>query len=191
MSRTRPDADPRPDRRPVLRLRPAYDRRQRAGAARPPRRRPAARHGVIDGAGDPVPDALLEIWQADADGVGRRSSQGSLRRDGCTFTGWGRAATDGDGHYSFTTCDPGPTEAGAAPFFALTRLRPRPAQPALHPRLPARRRGGAGRRPAARRRCPRTAAATLVAARGRARAPLRHPAAGRAARPSSCAYPGH
>jgi len=68
---------------------------------------------VYDGAGDPVPDALLELWQADAQGdVVQRP--GSLRRDGSTFTGFGRAATGADGHYSFTTLEP------AAPFFAVT-----------------------------------------------------------------------
>ena len=45
---------------------------------------------------------------------------GSLRRDGFTFTGWGRAATDDAGHYSFSTVRPGPVVAGSAPFFALT-----------------------------------------------------------------------
>jgi protocatechuate 3,4-dioxygenase, alpha subunit len=77
-------------------------------------------HGqVLDGAGDPVPDALVELWQADAEGVVPRSS-GSLQRDGFTFTGWGRAATDGTGHYSFSTIVPGATSPGAAPFFAVT-----------------------------------------------------------------------
>jgi protocatechuate 3,4-dioxygenase alpha subunit len=47
-------------------------------------------------------------------------SAGSLRRDGWTFTGWGRAATDGAGHYSFSTLRPGATEPGRAPFFAVT-----------------------------------------------------------------------
>ena len=77
-------------------------------------------HGtVFDGAGAPVPDALLEIWQADADGV-VPTATGSLRRDGWTFTGWGRASTDDDGRYSFTTVKPGVTQAGSAPFFAVT-----------------------------------------------------------------------
>ena len=77
-------------------------------------------HGMVtDGAGAPVPDALLEIWQADADGVVPRAD-GSLRRDGWTFTGWGRASTDDAGHYSFTTVEPAATAPGAAPFFAVT-----------------------------------------------------------------------
>ncbi len=77
-------------------------------------------HGVVtDGAGAPVPDALLEIWQADADGV-VPTAAGSLRRDGWTFTGWGRVGTDEDGHYSFTTVKPGATPGDSAPFIAVT-----------------------------------------------------------------------
>ena len=77
-------------------------------------------HGTVyDGAGDPVPDALIEIWQADGDGV-VPSAEGSLHRDGWTFTGWGRAAVDPGGRYSFTTVRPGATEDGRAPFFAVT-----------------------------------------------------------------------
>lgn len=77
-------------------------------------------HGdVLDGDGAPVPDAILELWQADADG--RVPQQpGSLRRDGWTFTGWGRASTDDAGHYSFTTVRPGATDPGRAPFFLVT-----------------------------------------------------------------------
>lgn len=77
-------------------------------------------HGTVrDGAGNPIPDALLEIRQAD--GQGRVSTApGSLHRDGYTFTGWGRAATNDAGEYSFTTVEPGRTEDGAAPFVAMT-----------------------------------------------------------------------
>lgn len=71
-------------------------------------------HGVVlDGAGQPVPDALLEIWQTDGEGEVPQVG-GSLRRDGYTFTGWGRAATNNAGEYSFTTVEPG------ASFIALT-----------------------------------------------------------------------
>ena len=76
-------------------------------------------HGLVaDGAGTPIPDALVEIWQADAAGAVPQAG-GSLHRDGWTFTGWGRCATDGSGHYSFSTLLPGPTEEGSAPFFAV------------------------------------------------------------------------
>lgn len=74
-------------------------------------------HGyVFDGAGEPIPDALLEIWQPAADGS-RAGAPGSLRRDqttggyagrdGLTFTGFGRVATEPDGHYVLRTLPPG------------------------------------------------------------------------------------
>jgi protocatechuate 3,4-dioxygenase alpha subunit len=72
---------------------------------------------LLDGAGQPVPDALVEIWQRDSDGaVATRS--GSLDRDGRTFTGWGRAATDSAGRYCFSTLLPVARDGGAA-FFAV------------------------------------------------------------------------
>jgi protocatechuate 3,4-dioxygenase alpha subunit len=87
----------------------------------PPSHRDAVRlHGTVyDGAGEPIPDALIEIWQAGPDGVVPQT-EGSLARDGWTFTGFGRTAVDGNGHYSFTTLVPGPTKDGAAPFIAMT-----------------------------------------------------------------------
>ena len=72
---------------------------------------------VLDGAQNPVPDALLEIWQADERGH-IVAEPGSLRRDGYTFTGWGRSATDNTGRYSFTTLRPGATAPDRLPFFA-------------------------------------------------------------------------
>lgn len=77
-------------------------------------------HGVVtDGNGTVIPDALLEIWQADEAG-NVVSKDGSLVRDGYTFTGWGRTAVDNVGHYTFTTLNPGATEEGKAPFIMLT-----------------------------------------------------------------------
>ena len=71
-------------------------------------------HGrVLDGAGDPVPDALVEVWQSDPSGAVVQQP-GSLRRDPYAFTGWGRCATDAVGCYSFTTVRPGSS------FFAIT-----------------------------------------------------------------------
>lgn len=77
---------------------------------------------VLDGAGKPIPDALVELWQAAPDGTVPRA-QGSLHRDGWTFTGWGRAATDRSGRYTFTTVAPGAMEGRlegtAARWFSL------------------------------------------------------------------------
>ncbi|GHH82499.1 protocatechuate 3,4-dioxygenase subunit alpha [Streptomyces sulfonofaciens] len=74
-------------------------------------------HGyVLDGAGDPVPDALLEFWQSGPDGSlkGRPGSMrrdtvggGHLGRNGTDFTGFGRVGTDADGHYALRTLPPG------------------------------------------------------------------------------------
>ena len=72
---------------------------------------------IIDGAGSPVPDAQVEIWQPDAAGVVPRAA-GSLHRDGVTFTGFGRAATDIEGVYRFWTVDPGSVD-GSAPFISV------------------------------------------------------------------------
>lgn len=74
---------------------------------------------VRDGAGQPVPDAMIEIWQADRDGTIPQRT-GSLVRDGWEFTGWGRDFVDREGTFSFTTVEPGPTDPGHAPFWLVT-----------------------------------------------------------------------
>lgn len=76
-------------------------------------------HGQVrDGAGAAVPDALLETWQLAPDGSVVRQA-GSLQPDGWTFTGFGRVATDAEGHYTLTTLPPGPSATGAR-FVAVT-----------------------------------------------------------------------
>jgi protocatechuate 3,4-dioxygenase alpha subunit len=76
-------------------------------------------HGTVyDGAGAGVPDALVEIWQADPSGRVVWEA-GSMRRDGHTFTGFGRASTDRTGAYGFTTLAPRGVDGGL-PFFGVT-----------------------------------------------------------------------
>ncbi|MGN8027636.1 protocatechuate 3,4-dioxygenase subunit alpha [Microbacterium sp. 22242] len=75
---------------------------------------------VRDGAGAPIPDAMIEIFGADADGSVPRS-RGAFRRDDHTFTGFGRSFTTDEGRYEFWTREPGAGKDGAsaaAPFFA-------------------------------------------------------------------------
>jgi protocatechuate 3,4-dioxygenase, alpha subunit len=62
---------------------------------------------VFDGDGAPVPDAMLEIWQADAQG---RFSDPQDKRalPNSTFKGFGRCGTDANGDYAFDTVRPGP-----------------------------------------------------------------------------------
>jgi protocatechuate 3,4-dioxygenase alpha subunit len=71
---------------------------------------------VFDGNGHPIPDAFIEIWTPDADGSVPRG-RGSFRRDDHTFTGFGRAFTNGEGHWEFWTRNPG-ASPGSAPFIA-------------------------------------------------------------------------
>jgi protocatechuate 3,4-dioxygenase alpha subunit len=61
---------------------------------------------VFDGDGAPVPDAMLEIWQADAQG--RFSDPQDQRAPpNSTFRGFGRSGTDANGDYGFDTIRPG------------------------------------------------------------------------------------
>jgi protocatechuate 3,4-dioxygenase alpha subunit len=73
---------------------------------------------VLDGAGDAVPDALIEIWQPGAAGA-IPSEHGSRRRRPGSFSGFGRCETDQEGWYAFTTLEPSPLAEGAAAFFAV------------------------------------------------------------------------
>jgi len=72
---------------------------------------------VYDGDGAPIPDALVEIFGADADGSVSRA-RSSLARDGFSFTGFGRCMTTDEGGYHFWTRNPGATDEGKPPFFA-------------------------------------------------------------------------
>lgn len=63
---------------------------------------------VIDGMGAPIKDVLLEVWQANADGIYAHPEGGGAVEDG--FRGWGRVISDFDtGEWSFETVKPGQT----------------------------------------------------------------------------------
>jgi protocatechuate 3,4-dioxygenase beta subunit len=65
-------------------------------------------HGrVLDSDGRPVPDTLLEMWQANAGGRYRHADDQWPAPLDPHFSGLGRTATDADGHYAFTTIKPG------------------------------------------------------------------------------------
>jgi protocatechuate 3,4-dioxygenase alpha subunit len=70
--------------------------------------------GTVFDAEGPVDDALVEIWQANPSGryAHPEDDGGELRLEG-GFTGFGRCATDGDGHYEFWTLKPGPVSGPA------------------------------------------------------------------------------
>ena len=79
---------------------------------------------VLDGAGDPVPDALVETWQADPQGRfghpddprGAAGGSGgppgwSPGGSGSPFRGFGRCPTDAEGRWAVRTLKPGPLPA--------------------------------------------------------------------------------
>lgn len=64
---------------------------------------------VLDGEGKPVPDAVLEIWQADSEG----------RYGSPDFRGFGRTDTDAEGGFSFRSVKPGSPGDGVAPHINM------------------------------------------------------------------------
>ena len=79
---------------------------------------------VIDGAGEPVIDALLEIWQANASGCYNHPAGQTTGTLDPNFSGFGRTGTAQDGTFWFETIKPGPVpfegDAMQAPHINLT-----------------------------------------------------------------------
>ncbi len=87
--------------------------RHRADLAGRPAGRPEGTAGAIrlhgtlfDGAGEPIPDALVETWQADPDGIYHHPDD--PRGADSSFRGFGRAGTDDEGRWWVLTVKPGP-----------------------------------------------------------------------------------
>jgi protocatechuate 3,4-dioxygenase alpha subunit len=79
---------------------------------------------ILDGDGVPVPDALVEIWQANAYGrYNHPADHGPAPLDP-SFLGFGRSGTAEDGSYWFETVKPGPVpfdgERSQAPHICVT-----------------------------------------------------------------------
>ena len=62
---------------------------------------------VLDGDGTPVPDAMLEIWQADAAGKYNHPEDTQEQAPDLAFRGFGRLPTNPDGLCTFDTVRPG------------------------------------------------------------------------------------
>ncbi len=64
---------------------------------------------VLDGTGAPVKDVMLEVWQADANGIYPHPEDPRATQVAKGFRGWGRVITDFDtGLWAFDTIKPGP-----------------------------------------------------------------------------------
>jgi protocatechuate 3,4-dioxygenase, alpha subunit len=79
---------------------------------------------VLDGDGVAVPDAMVEIWQANAHGRYNHSSDPGPAPLDPSFLGFGRSGTAEDGIYWFETVKPGPVpfdgERLQAPHICVT-----------------------------------------------------------------------
>ena len=69
---------------------------------------------VLDGDAAAVSDAMIELWQANADGCYDHPEDLQERAHHPDFHGFGRAATDERGRFRFHTIKPGPV-AGPGP----------------------------------------------------------------------------
>ena len=66
-------------------------------------------HGFVrDSFGRPVPNALVEVWQANASGRYRHPKDNYIGALDPNFGGCGRVLTDALGHYRYRTIKPGP-----------------------------------------------------------------------------------
>jgi protocatechuate 3,4-dioxygenase alpha subunit len=62
---------------------------------------------VLDGDGNPVDDAMIELWQADAKGIYNHPDDPQSAKISPDFRGFGRMATGEDGVCVFETIKPG------------------------------------------------------------------------------------
>ena len=62
---------------------------------------------VIDGDGEPIPDAMVEIWQADAQGHFNHPADPNHKKADKSFRGFGRSQTVEGGAFWFKTIKPG------------------------------------------------------------------------------------
>lgn len=79
---------------------------------------------VLDGDGQPVPDALVELWQANSQGKYAHPEDKQEKPVEPGFKGYGRQPTDDAGKFRFTTIKPGPVPGPdgkpQAPHIAVT-----------------------------------------------------------------------
>jgi len=75
---------------------------------------------LFDGDGAPVPDGMIELWQADAGGKYDHPNDAQEKLPDPAFCGFGRLATDANGVCLFETIRPGPVPGESGAWQALT-----------------------------------------------------------------------
>jgi protocatechuate 3,4-dioxygenase beta subunit len=80
---------------------------------------------ILDEHGDPVRNALVEIWQADANGVYIHSKSGNAARRDANFQGFGRFLTGASGEYLFRTIKPVPYKPRTPHIHLAVRIKGR------------------------------------------------------------------
>jgi protocatechuate 3,4-dioxygenase, alpha subunit len=86
--------------------------------------RVSVRGRVLDGNAEPVTDALIEIWQANAQGRYAHPEDQQEKPLDAGFKGFGRIPTDAEGRFRFATikpgCVPGPAGSRQAPHLLVS-----------------------------------------------------------------------
>jgi protocatechuate 3,4-dioxygenase alpha subunit len=95
----------------------------RIGAPEVPGERVHLTCRVLDLNGAPVPDAMIEVWQADSEGKYNHPADPQAQEPESSFYGFGRAATNENGACEFETirpgCVPGPGNKPQAPHLNI------------------------------------------------------------------------
>ena len=79
---------------------------------------------ILDGDGQPVPDGIVEIWQANSQGKYAHADDAREKTGDDRFSGYGRVPTDENGRFRFSTIKPGrvpgPGGKSQAPHLAIS-----------------------------------------------------------------------
>ena len=76
------------------------------------------RFRLLDGSGAPVPDGMIELWQANASGRYNHAADTQAHEPDPGFCGFGRLAADAEGICSFETIRPGRVPDGRGGYQA-------------------------------------------------------------------------
>ena len=78
---------------------------------------------ILDGRGDPIRGALVEIWQCDSGGAYLHSGSGNSNKRDSNFQGFGRFLTGTSGEYYFRTIKPVPYPGRTPHIHFMVKLK--------------------------------------------------------------------